>query len=229
MGNIRTSGGWERKRQTAMIATCGAMNQVKTYNFSFIGGGLLLPESLIVADEYHKAHDWTAAAETVQKQNLLQARTPNTGKRILRETCSRLRVLTAAQLDLLRSGPRTDQQQLLWLAACKRYELLYDFGSEVIRSRFLELQLALSPNDFEGFLEAKSLWHPEIEELAASTRSKMRQVTFRMLREAEILSEHHVIQPFILSTDIVRVIQADAVSHFSIFPVSEADIRATLT
>ena len=119
--------------------------------------------------------------------------------------------------------------QLLWLAACKRYKLLYEFGSEVIRNKFLQLDLSVSPNEFDDFLEAKCIWHPKIEHLAFSTRTKLRQVALRMLREAEILGADNIIQPIMLSTDVARVIQADAMTLFTIFPVSESDIRSALS
>jgi hypothetical protein len=213
-----------------MIATSESTEMGgSTYNLSFTAGGLLFSESLVVADEHDRAEDWAATAERVERHNLLQARTESAGRRILREVCSRLRLLTSDQLKLLQSGSRSDQQQLLWVAACKRYELLYQFGSEVITNKFLQLDLSVSLNDFEDFLEAKCIWHPEIEKLAASTRAKLRQVAFRMLREADILSNDNLIQPVFLSPEIARVIQSDSMSLFSVLPVSESDIRAALS
>ncbi|MCY2995515.1 MAG: DUF1819 family protein [Planctomycetota bacterium] len=199
------------------------------YNFSFTAGGLLCSESVRVADEYARVLDWKATIESVQRQNLLQARTASAGDRVLHEVLSRLRLLTPVQLSLLRSGSSSDQRQLLWLATCKRYQLLYEFGSEVIRNKFLQLDLTLGPTDFDAFLESKSIWHPEIEALADSTRAKLRQVALRMLREAEILSADNVIQPLLLAVVVARAIQADSIAHFNVFPVSEADIRRTLS
>jgi hypothetical protein len=199
------------------------------YKLSFTAGGLLCAESVRVADEYARLLDWKATVERVQRQNLLQARTASAGDRVLREVCSRLRLLTPAQISLLRSGSRSDQRQLLWLAACKRYQLLSEFGSEVIRNRFLQLDLTLGASEFETFLESKSIWHPEIEALADSTRAKLGQVALRMLREAEILSADNVIQPLMLTAELARAIQADSIAHFSVFPISDADIRRTLS
>jgi hypothetical protein len=93
--------------------------------------------------------------------------------------------LTPVQLALLQSGSNTDQQQLLWLAACKRYEVLRDFGNEVLRGRFLRLDRVVTADDFDEFLESKAIWHPEIEKLTETTRAKPRQVALRMLREAD--------------------------------------------
>jgi hypothetical protein len=199
------------------------------YKLSFTAGGLLFAESLIVAEEYAHSQNWAATVESVRQQNLLQARTASAGHRVLREVCSRLRLLTKTQLELLRSGSRSDQRQLLWLAACKRYRLLYDFGSEVIRNKFLQMDLTLGRNEFDDFLEAKSIWHPEIEAVAASTRAKLRQVALRMLREADLLSADNVIQPLILSAEVVVAIQAESINHLAVFPTSESDIRRTLS
>ena len=213
-----------------MIAIPESMEMTgSTYKLSFTAGGLLFSESLIVADEHGRTGDWAAAARLVGNNNLLQARTESAGKRVLREVCARLRLLTSDELNLLRTGPRPDQLQLLWLAVCKRYELLYEFGSEVVRNKFLQLDLSVSPNDFEDFLDAKCIWHPEIEDLAASTRTKLRQVALQMLRQAEILSDDNIIQPATLSAEVAQVIQADATSLFAVFPISDSDIRAALS
>lgn len=200
-----------------------------SYKLSFTAGGLLFGESLIVVDEYSKSLSWDGTVENVNKQNLLQARTQSAGKRVLREICARLQLLSNEQIELIRCGSRHDQLQLLWFAACKRYELLSDFGSEVIREKFLQLDLVVEPDDFDKFLENKTVWHPEIEKLADSTRTKLRQVTFRMLREADIISIDNVIQPVVLSAEVVKTIQLDSPSQFSIFPVSESDVRRTLS
>ncbi len=85
-------------------------------------------------------------------------------------------MLTPTQLVLLQSGSNADQQQLLWLAACTRYQVLRDFASEVIRGRFLRLDRMVATDDFDEFLESKAIWHPEIEKLPDSTRAKLRQV-----------------------------------------------------
>ena len=65
--------------------------------------------------------------------------------------------------------------------------------------------------------------------MADSTRAKLGQVALRMLREAEILSADNVIQPVMLAAEVARAIQADSIAHFSVFPISEADVRRTLS
>lgn len=212
-----------------MIAEVGTMEMgVSPYTLSFTAGGLMLSGSVVVAEEYAQHMDWKTTVESVRDRNLLQARTASAGNRVLREIRSRLQSLTDQQLALVPTGSRVDQQHLLWLAICKRYGLLHDFATEVIHARFLELDLQLQTSDFDEFLDTKAIWHPEIEALAATTRAKLRQVALRMIREADIVSSDGMIQPVVLAAEVARAIQADSVSHFNVFPVTEADIRRTL-
>lgn len=199
-----------------------------SYKLSFTAGGLLLGRSLIVVSEFIRQGGWENAEEIIQKNNLLQSRTQSSSKRILREICKRLQLLTNEQLVLLQTGTHLDQKQLLWLGICKRYELLANFSSEVVRSRFLELDPTIKPSDFDTFLESQSAWHSELEKITDGTRAKLRQVTFRMLREADIISSDNVIQPVVLSPDIARAIQLDSASQFSVFPVWESNVREVL-
>jgi hypothetical protein len=87
------------------------------------------------------------------------------GQRILSEVSSRLKTLTEAQLKLFLNAPRSEQLQLLWMAICKRYTVLREFAEEVVRNRFLELDLTVTRVEFDRFLESKSAWHAEIDEI----------------------------------------------------------------
>ena len=198
------------------------------YKLSFTAGGLLVAESMIVAEEYARTGNWIQTNETVRNENLLRARTASAGDRLLREVRSRLGSLTEGQFARLRSGSNADQRQLLWLAACKRYRLLYEFACEVIRTKFLQHDVRLRPGEFAAFLEAKSVWHPEIDKCSDSTRAKLAQVALRMLREAEILSADNVIQPMLLGAEVVQVIRADAVEDLCVFPIPDIVLRRKL-
>lgn len=202
------------------------MNRQSDYKLSFTaGGGLLREESLQVAALYAEAGCWTSAIENARQDNLTQARTARSGERILSEVSSRLKTLTEAQLQLFLKAPRTEQLTLLWLAICKRYLVLREFADEVVRHRFLSLDLTVTRVEFDRFLENKSVWHEEIDRISDSTKLKLSQVAIQMLREAEIISTESIIQPALLSPEVVEVIIADDPSLLQIFPASESDIR----
>ena len=109
---------------------------VTTYSMSFTTAPLLFQETLLVAELYAAERDWQLVREQALRENLLQMRTVNSAKRIFSEISSRLRQLTPAQMELLLTGSRREQNYLLWLAYCKRYRFVYDFAVEVLRESF---------------------------------------------------------------------------------------------
>ncbi len=200
----------------------------ESYVLSFTAGGLLYHESIKVAEIYNQIGEWDETVKQIKDKNLLQSRVEATTTRKLREICFRLQELTPQQVDLVVSGTRTDQNLLLWLACCKRYQLLADFAREVLRHNFVRLQMVIAPSDVDGFMESKALWHEELETLKESTRVKLRTVIMRMLREADLLSDDGIIQAKLLSPELVRVIADDSIELFSFLPVTESDVKGAL-
>jgi hypothetical protein len=200
----------------------------EAYVLSFTAGALLYRESLTVARLFDEVRDWDAVRAQVLDGNLLRMRTQNASKRIFREVASRLKQLTAAELDLLLTGSRQEQQQLLWLAICKRYRFIYDFAVEVIREKFLRLDFELTYDDYDVFFNNKAEWHPEVAGVAESTRKKLRQVVFKMLREVNFLSPEGQILPALPTTREIAVITADAPEHLAVFPILPAEVEEQL-
>ena len=198
------------------------------YVLSFTAGGLLYHESIIVAETYCKSRDWNKTTRQINDQNLLQSRVQSTTTRKLREICARLQGLTSPQIELLVSGSRTEQNLLLWLACCKRYQLLADFAQEILHDKFIRLDLTISLIEVGNFVETKSVWHEELENLKESTRTKLVTVMMRMLREAELIANDDVIRPQLMSPQLARVVAADSFELFNIYPVAESDVRGVM-
>ena len=186
---------------------------------SFTSGGLLYHESVVVAETYATVGDWNRALICIKEQNLLQSRTTSTAKRKLREVYQRLQELSEAQIQLLICGARVDQKLLLWLACCKRYKLLGDFAREVVREKYLQLDLQIEMVDIERFFEYKMVWYEELEVLAESTLVKLQTVVMRMLRESEILSPDGILSPPLLSSEFVKVLADQTHENFLYYPV----------
>ena len=89
---------------------------------------------------------------------------------------------------------------------------------------FLNLQLVLSREEFDRFLEKKSVWHPKIEGLADSTRAKLARAAYQMLSEAGLISQELVIQPVLLSRELARAIVADDIELLHVYPLADADV-----
>ena len=195
------------------------------YSMSFTTGTLLYQESLTVANLFEETGDWDGVRERVIDDNLLQMRTLNASKRVYREVASRLKQLTSAELALLCTGTRQEQNHILWLAICKRYRFIHDFAVEVVREKFLRLDLTLGYDDYDIFFNNKAEWHPEVARVAESTRKKQRQVLFKMMREAELLTRENQILPAMLTPREVETIAADSPAYLSIFPVSQIELQ----
>lgn len=195
------------------------------FSMSFTTGTLLYRASVTIAELYDDMRDWNAVRDKVIAENRLQMRTLNASKRICREVTSRLKLLTPAQMEIVREGSRQEQHYVLWLALCKRYRFIYDFAVEVVREKYLRLDFDLSYDDYDAFFNAKAEWHPEVERVTDTTRKKQRQFVFKMMREAEVLSEHHHIIPAMLTPRLVEAVGQDDLAHLAVFPVSDIDVR----
>lgn len=200
----------------------------KKYVMSFTAGALLYQESLAVVEVFEELGDWDAVRERVMGDNLLQMRTLSASKRVFREVATRLEQLTPAELELLRIGPREEQGHLLWLAICKRYRFIYEFAVEVVREKFIRLDFDLSYDAYDIFFNNKAEWHPEVEGVAESTRKKLRQVLFRMMREANLLTSDNQILPAMLTPREIEAIAADSPCYLLGFPTSPAEIQEWL-
>ena len=195
-----------------------------TYLMSFTAGALLYRESLTVAGLFDALQDWNAVRSTVIAENRLQMRTANASRRIYREASARLQTLTPAEMALLQDGTRAEQNQVLWLAICKRYRFIREFAVQVVREKYLRLDFQLVYEDCDLFFADRAEWHPELDDLTSATRKKQRQIIFRMLREAELLSADNRIVAAMLTPWLKTVIGRDDPGHLAIFPISDLEL-----
>lgn len=194
------------------------------YSMSFTSATLAYRESIVVAETYAQLGKWETVRDRIVAENLLQMRTQNASKRICREVISRLKLLTPAELEIVLDGARPEQKYILWLAVCKRYRFIYDFAVNMLREKYLRYNLELTPDDYDAFFNAKAEWHPEVDRIRDTTRYKQRQVLYKMLREAELLSPDNRIIPALMTPRLITAIKEDNLAHFTIYPVSDFDI-----
>lgn len=198
------------------------------YRLSFTTGGLFLQEAPLVVERYLALRDWEQTRQQVHSENLLQVRTASASTRISKELIARLELLDHAELEFLVDGNLREQGYLLWAATCRRYAFISDFAREVLREHFLLMRRQLTTNDYEAFCNAKALWHAEFDELAASTHSKLRQNLFRMLRDADLVSVQHQIQPAMVTPALASLLARKGNEQLLIFPATDHEIKRWL-
>ncbi|WP_051921215.1 DUF1819 family protein [Porticoccus hydrocarbonoclasticus] len=199
------------------------------YQMSFTSGGLLHRESIRLAELYLELGDWEAVKETALAGNLLQVRAQSTARRQIREILSRLKLLSSEELRCLVQGTYQEQASLLWVVICRRYQFIQDFTLEVLREHFANLKTHLNPDDYEAFYNKKAEWHPELDAISNSTRLKLKQVIFRMLREANLLTADYSIHPVLLSPSLVAIIQrsnAESLRYLPGVAATKTGVRA---
>lgn len=198
------------------------------YSMSFTTGSLFHRESAKMAVLYLKLGDWNLVRDKIIAENLLQARTLNTLKRVCREIISRLRTLSPGELDFFVEGNHQEQGYFLWIAVCRRYRFIADFAVEVLRERHITLKADLTHKDFDVFFNQKSDWHSELDGISPTTRSKLRQILFRILRETDLLTANNTINAAMLSQRLLEVITQNSNRDVLYFPIFESDIKGML-
>ena len=198
---------------------------MNVYCMSFTTGGLFNRESVNLAHLYFSFGDWNSVINKVITENLLQARTMSTLKRASREVVSRLKVLNAIELKFLIDGSPQEQGYLLWIAICRRYKFVADFAVEVLRERYITLKADLTYEDFDSFFNRRSEWHVELDNITMPTRKKLRQVLFKVLREANLLTADNMINAAMLSPRLLDPINQCSSSDVFYFPVFDSELK----
>ncbi|OSP07828.1 DUF1819 family protein [Microbacterium sp. LEMMJ01] len=188
------------------------------YALSFTTGGLLAREAAVLAPVYGELRDWAKVRDGAVEENLLQTRTHSTGVRRVRETVSRLSVLSDRELEILADVTASERGHLMWAAACRRYELIGEFAEEVLRERFLTLAGTVSYEDYDSFYRTKAMWHDELEEVTDQSYKKLRQVLFKMMVEAGLLTTQGAIEPALLSARVSECLTERTPSDIRFFP-----------
>lgn len=188
------------------------------YSMAFTTGSLLHPETIKVVDLYVDLHDWKAVSQAAFENNVLQYRTEGALKRTLSEIISRLKLLDSESIDLLFKGTVQDQLQVLWFAVCLRYPFIKEFASEVLFDKYKMLQLEVTQLDYDAFFNEKLNWHEELETITDATRYKLKQILFKMLREAEIIDKNNFITTVLVTPRVREIIERYDREYLRIFP-----------
>lgn len=189
------------------------------YKMSFTSGGLFLTESVTVAGMHRTGEDWKDTLERALQEGATSLPKAASNRRTLREIVNRLMTLHDDEVRfLIDDAGRQEQQYLLWVATCRAYRFVREYAVEVICDRFLSYQLELPLESFDIFFEAKAEWDDGLASISDSTRNKLRQILFRMMREAGVVSDDHRIQSTFLSAQLRALIEATNPADLAVFP-----------
>lgn len=200
------------------------MNKRK-YKLSFSTGGLFQNESVELGALYLQLRNWKKHREKVFSENLLQERAKSSLKRVYAEMCLRLKCLSDEEIEFLVDTNEQEQRNILWIAVCRCYQFIGEFATEVLRENYISLKMNIYLEDFNSYFNRKAEWHPELDNLKESTRQKLRQVLFKILHEANLLTGENIINPPIFSRRFMDLISRKSCSDFYFFPIFDSDLK----
>ena len=187
-----------------------------------------MKESLRLAELFLRLEDWKLVKEIVLAENILQVRKQSTSQKIFREITHRLKTLDTDEVEFLLQSAAADRAYLLWVGICRHYKFISDFAVEVLHERFVTKKKLIQNEDFDLFFSDKAEWHPELERIKPSTRQKLRQVLFRMMREADLISSKNQIKPALLSKELLTLLSKNDYRDLKVFPVIDSVIEGRL-
>ncbi|AWY01114.1 hypothetical protein A8139_14865 [Marinomonas primoryensis] len=194
------------------------MSSAPKYSLSYTTGAALIREAVEVARLKSELNSWSEVQKHVFDNNIFQSRTVSTLKRMYGEVSRRLKHLTDDELSLLAHGSESEQKQLVWLAICNHYLLIRNFAVEVLSLQFEAARYAVTHDDYDVFFNAKAEWHENLDTASTQTKSKARQVLFKMLRECGLINEHDEIIRQHLEPAVLAIIKNNDAIDLDVFP-----------
>jgi len=188
------------------------------YSLSFTTGAALIRESILVAGLYVELRDWPAVRCKVLSENAFQSRTESTSKKLYGEVSRRLKLLTGEQLQLLAIGSEAQAKALVWLAICLHYNFIHDFTIEVAVPHYEVARFLLTHDDYDAFFNAKAEWHDNLDSASRQTKSKARQVLFKMLKECGLVGDSNELQHQKLDEQLTKMIKTSSPDELRLYP-----------
>jgi hypothetical protein len=159
----------------------------KLYLGDLIGGSLMLRESQIIAElllSYPTSEEWH---DKIVNQNILQKNSDASSKRNASTLKNRINCVSDEIKNIIAFGSGDDAKQAMFASVLINTPILYDFMKDVVIDAKRIFRQTLDQSDWEHFWEERSRLHPELGEMTQSTTYKIKQVTFKLLADAEYI------------------------------------------
>ena len=181
------------------------MGAIDKYRFSFTAASLMLVELI----EYAKILVGNGfVIDDLQHQSLKKDKA-KTGKREFAELKIRLSTLSKDELELLAESDITTQKLISYIACCRAYSYIREFVMEVVLEKVSLYDHQITEIDYNAFFNKKCIDHDELEDLADTTKAKIKQVVFKILQQAGLIDgvkSKYIIIP-IVETRLENVIK----------------------
>ena len=154
------------------------------YRADITAGALKLPESRLIANLLLEQADPVEWKDAIVNKNILQARSPETARRLTQLIRARLETMERDLWLMVRDGTGTVATHAVFAAAVKHSPLLGDFLEIVVAQQYRLFSKALTHSMFTDYLNGCRERDPEMPQWNDSTGKRLRSSVFQMLAQA---------------------------------------------
>ena len=154
------------------------------YTASLTAGSLKVTESRVLADLLLRDVDEAGWRKALFEDNILQARSPMTAKRLRTLIRGRLETMTTDLWKLVRDGTGVVALHACLAAGVKHSFLLGDFLDLVVRDQYRLFATSLSNKLWDDYIQECRGRDPEMPKWSDLTINRLRSSVFQILAEA---------------------------------------------
>lgn len=180
------------------------------YSAEISAGALMVVESKLIAKfmlTNPTREDWKHAIEI---ENILQKRTPATGKRQAILIRKRLECVTNDILELISTGDNELTLQLLFASSLLQSQLHLDYMKKVYGEHLRLYETHIKKNAWSYFWEECAMLDPNINNWSDLTKNKLNQVIVKMLSEAKFIDTTRTLKltPPDLRPEVIELVRS---------------------
>ncbi|MGM0454212.1 MAG: DUF1819 family protein [Thermodesulfobacteriota bacterium] len=184
---------------------------ISKYTGDIVAGSLLVAESRKIARLLLDQYDHNSWHQAIVIDNILQKRSPVSAKRQARLIHARLSPMTSDFWEMIETGSSDVATQAVLAAAIKHSRLLGDFMDSVIRQHWKTFTPKISTKDWQDYLKTCAQVNPGIDQWSEATRTKLRQVVFRILSESGYIDGTRTLK--LLPVSVIPEIRQYLIAH----------------
>ncbi len=180
------------------------------YKANFTRGGLMVPESRVVADLLLAEADTDRWRRAIQLDNVLAKRSVSTAITKARLIRARLKTLPPSLWNVVRDGSKPAATHAVLAGAVNYSPLFGDFLDLVVRDLYRRFEPVLKPQHWDTYVDDCHARDPAIPTWTAATRVSLRRRVFGMMTEAGYLTNarRHSLAPLQIAPEVTRVLKA---------------------
>jgi hypothetical protein len=154
------------------------------YKAELTAGALKVPESRVVADLLLRGVDDSGWRVAMFSENVFQARSPQTAKRLRTLLRHRLETMDADLWQMIRDASVTVATHACLAVSIKHSMLLGDFLDTVVREQYRLFRDSLTKKLWDDYIEDCRGRDPEMPRWSDSTVARLRSSVFQILAQA---------------------------------------------